>query len=163
MVNVREALILYEEVHASHYQSYRFLRSHALDIFESYAELRTLQDCVAAVRESPIYYKIDVLLRVPEKTRSPRDSGLNERMKEKRDCCHRLVMELEIARMTLQMEPLGVLEEHDFAEQPGRFSNRGCCRLPRRLQVAAGPGSRRRLLQLPPLLRLKKETHVRES
>ena len=60
-------------------------------------------------------------MRVPEGMRSPRDSGLNEQMKEKLDCCYRLVTELENARMTLQTEPPGVLEEHESAEPPDLF------------------------------------------
>ena len=54
LVNVREALNLFEEARASHYQSCQFLRNHVLDIFPSYAEFRAMHDCAAAVRASPI-------------------------------------------------------------------------------------------------------------
>ena len=118
LVNVREALNLYEEGHGSHYQCCRFLQSHVLDIFPSYAMFRAMHDCAAAVRASPIYYDLDALSRVPEKMRSPGGSGLFMRMREKRDCCRGLVVELELARSALERELPGVLEEHDFAEQP---------------------------------------------
>ena len=118
LVNVREALNLYVEGRATHYQSYRFLQSHVLDIFPSYAEFRAMDDCAAAVRASPIYYDLETLSRLPEKMRSPGGSGLFMRMREKRDCCRELVVELELARSALERELPGVLEEHDFPEQP---------------------------------------------
>ena len=115
LANVREALDLFGEVHASQFKRCQFLRDHVEDIFPSYAEFRAMHDCAAAVRASPIYYDLGALSRVPEKMRSPVRSGLFVRMKEKRDCCRRLVVELEIARSALERELPGVL---DFAEQP---------------------------------------------
>ena len=134
LVNVREALNLFEEAGASHYKCCQILQDHIMDIFPSSAEFRAMHDCSAAVRASPIYYDLRALSRVPVEMRSPSRSGMFVRMKEKRDCCHRLVAELEFARLALERDHPGVLEEHDFAVQrPAHFQAAGAA------DPAAGP------------------------
>ena len=123
VVNIQEALLLYEEAQATHYKEYGLLRSHAIEIFKNYSALRALDDCAEAALRSPISYSVEFLLQAPRNMRTPKLSGLIEQMKERRDSCYELVQELTCAKIALQMRLPGPEEvehdneEYEFAEQ----------------------------------------------
>lgn len=117
MANIHGALFLYEEAQETHYKAHGLLLGHAIEIFRDYAALRALDYCAEAVPRSPISYLMEFLLQAPRNMRTPRHSGLIERMKEKRDSCYKLVQELNCAKIAPQMRLPGPEEvEHDNKE-----------------------------------------------